>query len=212
MIHILFSYKQERLARTDFVKLLKSLPYHIQHEIEQFQRWEDAQSGLLGKLLLVKGLEVTGADPELINTLTRSPESRPFFKTSPVDFNIAHSGDYTLCVISDNCRVGVDVEKVRPVNIAEYEREFSPDEWTMLESQSFSYRTFFELWTKKEAVVKGDGSGLGKPLAEVDVRHTPAILNGASWYLHRIDLHGEYVAHVAINAADAELRMHPVNF
>lgn len=63
--------------------------------------------------------------------------------------------------------VGVDVEYVRPLDPIELaERVFAPQERSALEATPPDGRLdlFFELWVRKEAVVKADGRGLSVPL------------------------------------------------
>jgi 4'-phosphopantetheinyl transferase len=81
-----------------------------------------------------------------------------------VHFNLSHSGDWALCVISDDGPVGVDIEVVRPLDehAAEYDALVALSE----EQQVF---TFFEIWTKKEAYVKATGRGLAQPLQDFSV-------------------------------------------
>jgi 4'-phosphopantetheinyl transferase len=81
-----------------------------------------------------------------------------------IEFNVAHSGDYGLLAFANNIDVGVDVERIvgdkvvgdlarRVLSKSEYER-FS------LLAESERTTTFFQIWTLKEAVLKGIGSGL----------------------------------------------------
>ena len=90
-----------------------------------------------------------------------------------VHFNLSHSGDWALCVISDDGPVGVDIEVVRPLD--EHDdlaaRFFSAAEYDALVALSEEQQvfTFFEIWTKKEAYVKATGRGLAQPLQDFSV-------------------------------------------
>jgi 4'-phosphopantetheinyl transferase len=82
-----------------------------------------------------------------------------------IHFNISHSEDVALYGISRACPVGVDVEYVR--TFPDYERVaqefFSRAECRSLKATREEVRTqrFFELWTRKEALLKATGEGLG---------------------------------------------------
>lgn len=82
-------------------------------------------------------------------------------------FNLAHTDGVVACAIARD-DVGVDVEainqRVDPLEIAS--RFFSPAEVVWIEQASDDQRRarFLELWTLKEAYVKGIGSGLSHPL------------------------------------------------
>jgi 4'-phosphopantetheinyl transferase len=104
-----------------------------------------------------------------------------------ISFNITHSGDSVLCVLTREGDIGVDVELVREVEdlaatgsfcLAERERQ-----WAFAIADSRCHR-FFTLWTRKEAVVKAAGKGLSLPLKEIDVLGGTVTTQGKrEWYL-----------------------------
>jgi 4'-phosphopantetheinyl transferase len=83
-------------------------------------------------------------------------------------FNLAHSGELALVAITRGCEVGVDVEQLRPIEqwqeIAA--RYFHPAEVAAIEATSSSERNtaFLRCWTRKEAILKAFGTGLGHSL------------------------------------------------
>lgn len=83
-------------------------------------------------------------------------------------FNLSHSAGVGLLAVTHQCELGVDVEAIRPVQLATgiAERYFAAGEVAELtrlprEEQDAG---FFRIWTNKEAVVKLLRSGLGFPL------------------------------------------------
>lgn len=92
---------------------------------------------------------------------------KPYFRDYPFYFNISHSGDYVLCVISEE-EVGADIQKIQPVDTAKLAgRFFAKEECRMLEqcgSDGKRQSLFFELWTKKEAFGKLTGQGVAAVL------------------------------------------------
>lgn len=99
-----------------------------------------------------------------------------------IKFNVSHAGDQSLVAVALETPVGVDVEPVRPlddlVDLADL--VFSPSErvaWDAL-PESERLMAFFEVWTRKEAVLKGLGAGLSRPPREIEVGSAS---DGASW-------------------------------
>ncbi len=82
-----------------------------------------------------------------------------------VFFNISHSGDWVVCVIS-NKPCGIDIESIKDSDFGIAKRFFTQDEYESLMKQPADYRTkyFFMLWTLKESYIKTDGRGLSLPL------------------------------------------------
>lgn len=85
---------------------------------------------------------------------------KPYAEGLDIHFSISHSGTIALCVIAD-VPVGIDIEKVRDVDLSVAKKHFAPDEQDyVLEKMSLSRQRFFEVWTRKEAYVKMIGKGI----------------------------------------------------
>lgn len=75
-----------------------------------------------------------------------------------IEFNFSHSGDYAVCAVSD-LPVGVDIEKIRPVNL-EIAKKFCKSEYENILNSKNPNDTFFEYWVKKESYLKACGMGI----------------------------------------------------
>lgn len=120
--------------------------------------------------------DTLGERPEAL-VFDTGPHGKPFLPAAPrLHFNLSHSEDSALAVLSSRCEVGVDIERHRDLRDAHglVERHFSKDEqaaWMALpvgERQS----AFHEAWARKEACVKATGWGLSLPLETVNVGWT----------------------------------------
>jgi len=84
---------------------------------------------------------------------------RPYLVDRPTfDFNISHSGDWVLCVIGAERKVGVDVEQTGEF-LEEVVDRFSQSEVSYIRERSGGDRVeaFYRIWTAKEAYLKADG-------------------------------------------------------
>ena len=136
-----------------------------------FRFAEDAARYMLshGALRLLYG-GYTGIGLERVR-LTTSAYGKPFVRPGredrPLFFNLSHSGGFALCAFSRDGEVGVDIERVRAFSDLQSLADFAlhPDEADALASLPEPERLagFFELWTKKEAFVKGLGKGFSCP-------------------------------------------------
>jgi 4'-phosphopantetheinyl transferase len=97
---------------------------------------------------------------------------------SPLDFNVSHSGAVAAIALSYTGRVGVDVE----VHDAQRGlRELVPtvmgvNERAMLDALGDAASfcdAFYGCWTRKEAIVKGIGTGISADLTAIDVPDVP---------------------------------------
>lgn len=84
-------------------------------------------------------------------------------------FNISHSGNKVLVAVS-NDPVGIDVEQVKNVELKTLaEAVFSSKELDLFRTADNSVNMFYQLWTRKEALLKNIGIGLLNDLRSVDI-------------------------------------------
>ncbi len=102
---------------------------------------------------------------------------KPSLVDSNLEFNLSHSGDFALLAITQERKIGVDVEHIRNdmelENIAS--RNFSEVEVSELLALPPAQREvgFFNCWTRKEAYIKAHGLGLSLPLDSFDLSLAP---------------------------------------
>jgi len=131
---------------------------------------------------------------------------KPFLVDARLEFNLSHSGDVALIVVAQSRQVGVDVEQLRPMVDLESvaARICTPGELSTLAglAEPERERAFFAMWTRKEALAKATGEGIGAIVR--DARGTPVDAT-EKWTVTEVnDLPG-YAASVAAEGAGWEL-------
>jgi 4'-phosphopantetheinyl transferase len=147
--------------------------------------------------------------------------ARPWSE-SGVCFNLSHSQEVGLCAVTRDRRIGVDVERIRPLDDMQYlaGRVFSASERAALHRLPPSARLagFFNAWTRKEAFIKALGEGLSHPLERFDVTLAPDVparierIDGdprraARWALCAVEVDDEHVGAVAVEAPPPALQL-----
>ncbi|MBT1695328.1 4'-phosphopantetheinyl transferase superfamily protein [Fulvivirgaceae bacterium PWU4] len=191
------------------------LPNEHREQVLRYKFREDAQACLYGKLLLLRCLEELGIGHLRLEDLRYTSHQRPYFNDAAIDFNISHSGKFVVCAAANNIRLGIDIEQIKPVAVTDFKEQFSDDEMRLIQSDDGSFVNFYNLWTKKEALIKADGKGLSIPLKQVSVigaggvvgvvgeehqqrRHQqPVIIENRSWFLTEINISEGYCCHLA---------------
>jgi 4'-phosphopantetheinyl transferase len=115
---------------------------------------------------------------------------KPFLIGYPyLYFNISHTRN-ALAVAFANCPVGVDIERIREVDMEIAHRFFTQSEFAYISQTNDPDSAFYEIWTKKEAYIKWVGKGLSIPLRSFSVMDEPIC--------HRFIMyrHGEYIISV----------------
>ena len=135
-------------------------------------------------------------DPARIE-LRRSEHGKPALAdpSSPLRFNLSHSGDLALVAVTHRREVGVDIERIRPRRDLRRlaERALDPAAAAMVRAAPPDDRptAFHRAWTHREAIAKCLGTGLGAPLPPSRVAVQP--LYPAPGYAAAVAVEGDGV-------------------
>lgn len=117
-----------------------------------------------------------------------------------LQFNLAHSDTWMLLAVTAGAPVGVDLERLDPAldftPLAS--RYFSSAEQELLAQAppSRRRRTFYRLWTRKEAYLKGRGGGFSENLGE-DVA-------SSGWHAWNFFIRRGYVGALAVRGEEID--------
>jgi len=104
---------------------------------------------------------------------------KPLITSGParLGFNLSHSRDLAIIALTQEHRIGVDLEFIAPESEIEdiARRFFHVTEFESLMHTPAALRreTFFNYWTCKEAYLKGTGAGLSRALHDFAVSISP---------------------------------------
>ncbi len=125
-------------------------------------------------------------------------------------FNVSHSGEFAVLALSRR-RVGIDLERMRPIELSDANHYFSPAECrAILDLPPEDRQTaFYRCWSRKEAYLKGRGDGIGFGLQRfavtVDSPRPPRLLwvdgepeEQERWQLSDLPIHSGYCGAVAL--------------
>jgi 4'-phosphopantetheinyl transferase len=179
---------------------LQLLPADLQQVALRKRRWIDKQLSIAGKLLLAKVLKKLGSNLSLLN-MEYNGYKRPYFDDG-IDFNISHSGDRVICCGTDKGQIGIDIEQIKTISLADYPDYFTKNEWDYIEGHEDEFEGFYNLWTRKEAVLKAIGTGFHIPLSSVDVLADRVEYDDITYYIKRLPIAVGYPCHIASTVPD----------
>lgn len=200
MIRIWYCRNDRLLSPDEWEALLSEVPETMHPGILRFERWQDRQAGLFGKLMMARAF-APSLPADLFNKLAYNGYKRPYLPGYP-DFNLSHSGEWIVLAVAESGRIGIDIEELRPVRIGDFRSVLHPDEQERLRSLPDPSELFFSIWTKKEAVIKAEGKGLYNALDTVVALTDKVWLEGEWWWLRPLALAEGYCCHLA---ADREI-------
>lgn len=197
MIKIYYSNFTTKLDTISFDRYLNALPVKQIDKILRYKRWQDAHASLFGKLLLRDALMDLGYNPDL-NQIKYTEYNRPYIEGF-FDFNISHSGCYVVCAISRECRIGVDIEEMKQIDMGNFINQWTATELNSIINSADINSHFFELWSMKEAVIKADGKGLNIPFKNIVIHDNMTSIDGITWYLTPLSFIDQYSFYIATN-------------
>jgi 4'-phosphopantetheinyl transferase len=152
-------------------------------------------------------------------TFCYGDRGKPALVNAPIQFNVSHSEDVALYAISSH-PVGIDVEKIREIDVAGLSQRF----FTAAETHAIAQlppeqrlKSFFRYWTCKEAYLKATGEGLsGLSGLEIflagEARLTAENAAVQSWVLRELDVPTAFVGTLAVRAEATAIHISQFDF
>lgn len=142
---------------------------------------KDKQRSLLAGILLQDALRNKGIGPD-VQQFAVNAYGRPYLiGREDICFNISHSYDMVVCVVSDQ-EVGIDIEhrlRIRErMKTSTFDRlvqhactveEYAAYQSCMKQGLAQQEEFFLKLWTRKESMSKAKGIGLGIGFSNLQV-------------------------------------------
>lgn len=114
-------------------------------------------------------------------TLKTNQYGKPYLPERPggqrLQFNLSHSADLAILALTEDCEVGIDLEQMRDdLPFQDMARQFfsrqeQRDLFSLPAEQQLA--SFYRCWTRKEAYLKGCGSGFSQSSVFCDVSLLP---------------------------------------
>lgn len=172
IIHIWYCDFDQNRAQINYYTSLLSKDEKQKADRFKFKKDEDCYiitRGIL-RLLIASYLRMNAKDLSFKYTSF----GKPYLAIkNELKFNVSHSGNMAAFAFFKGQEIGVDIEKVKnDFDVLELAQNFfSQTEIIALENQPKEElpKAFFRCWTRKEAFIKAEGSGLSFPLDKFEV-------------------------------------------
>lgn len=180
---------------------LSELPSLKQASVLRFLNISDRMTSLLATRLLLRCAQRHGIQNFRLSDIHYPAHGKPRWQSQTgdfFDFNISHTDKLIIVAASKSMKVGVDAEKIRGLKNLNFKRVMSSDELAKIQQTP---RLFFDIWSKKEAVVKAANTRGLERMRDVQLKQEHAILDNIKWHINNIEikqpLSNEYAIHLA---------------
>lgn len=185
---------------------IQSIPFKIQDEIGLNKFFKDKVLSLVSKLLLRKAIINTGYSPILFERIKRL-HNKPYIKDW-MPFNISHSKDIVTLAFGENNDIGIDIEAINhEISVTQLLDYFLPaDKELILNSKDENL--FFDMWVRKEAVLKAKGYGILNGLNVIDCSKDIVYDDDdKKWFLNELSINHNYICYLAINTSNQKIKL-----
>jgi len=182
------TYKLDKMIAQELTsQWMAELPAEKQVSLQRLINQRDRDVSLIAQRLLKHSVADEGIEEFKLKDVCYPLAAKPYWPAKNkkfLDFNISHSGRLILVAASQEVELGVDVEKNRQLKNLNFKMILSDDELELIKKTP---EVFFDLWSKKEAVVKAaNTTGIAR-MRDVVLQQESAELDGKIWHIKNID-------------------------
>lgn len=201
-----------KMSILDSEKILSAISSKKRTRVCSTQNPNHYIPSIIADLLVIKGVrDITGKTIKNVQ-YSYNEYGKPFLNPEiGVHFNITHSERFVIVAFS-HYNIGIDIEKIRDINLKIVDQIFSAQEQEFLENvpQIKRLNYFYLIWTLKESYIKALGKGLSIPLQTFSVANKDHLFDcvGNEFSLISDMINKEYYLGLSINRNERKYCFH----
>lgn len=195
MINV-WSFDIKDFEITEYEKKLGGLPDKIREEITSYKYFKDRKSRLIAKLLVRKAVASTTGAETLLTQWKRDKNNKPYI-SGWLPFSISHSENHVVVAFGADLQIGIDIEFQKPIDVDSLITSFSKEEIDFIGGSENKNKCFYEIWAKKEAVLKALGIGIVNGLNEFSCLKNSVRYQGHHLHFSKLNIHPDYICYLA---------------
>ena len=147
-----------------FAKGMSLVSAERREKVQKLKNPMPARLSLAAGILLIFAMEKCGLGDRR-DDIKYQMHGKPYLECSDFYFSLSHSGEYAVCAYGD-VPLGADIQKIKETLPKHTKKILSEEESVFLNSMSEQERrtAFYQIWARKESLIKWDGRGLRIPL------------------------------------------------
>ena len=191
----IFHAQTDSLIKQDLLQqLLVQLPVSLHSRAFRYRSNLSKYNYVIGRLLLKQGLDFFGLNNDL-EQIEIQQNGKPVL--AGIHFNISHSHHHVICGFAKSGTLGLDMEKINPIDFEDFASVFSTREWNFIKNADDPIQAFHWFWTRKESIIKALGHNLSYlNQIDLDVLNDHFVLEGKRWFLQDVVIQEGYMSTV----------------
>ncbi|SIQ64992.1 4'-phosphopantetheinyl transferase [Chryseobacterium sp. RU37D] len=194
-------------------ELFSKLPENLVKSINQYKYEEDRKSRIISKLLLEILVRKIAPDQNFFwNLYQKDSFSKPYFKGLEINFSTSHHENFSVVCATGKNQCGIDSELIKPLDVNIYKDFLHPNEQQFIHQQLNPQTAFYEIWTKKEAVLKASGLGISQDLQSIDAHENVVQINNEKYFTKELNISENSITYIATDQQNIQLNLEEVIF
>jgi len=165
----------------------------------------DQKLRLIARMML-RDILMEEKNEHLLFKWKNDKNNKPFIDSWD-SFSISHSGDVAVICVSSQSVVGVDIEKKTNLHVGDIIEFFTKEERVFIERSNCTTDAFYDIWVRKEAILKALGKGIAYGLDGFSCIKDIIYLDEAAWYFRKILISNEYVSYLCSSKPIEEISL-----
>ncbi len=151
-----------------FYKKYNMMSEYRKKKINSHKQPEDKKLSLAAGVLTDIGLSEFSLNERNMH-YCENKNGKPYLRDyKDIFFSLSHSGKWALAVFSDE-ETGCDIQEIKDINLNIANRFFTENERDYINGSEDKTDSFFEVWVRKESLIKALGTGFSAPFNSFDV-------------------------------------------
>lgn len=189
------------------------LPAYITESVYRYKNPADKSGRMISKLLLEtlikKYFPYQGFSWDHYR---KDSFSKPYLEGSAINFSTSHHEATSMVCITSGSECGIDSELLKPVNTDLYQDFMHSNEKDFIRNHIDPVKSFYEIWTRKEAVLKASGLGVSCELNSVDAHSDEVLVQGLLYVTTPLFLSENMITHLATREMIKTLHLEEIIF
>ncbi|WEK68155.1 MAG: 4'-phosphopantetheinyl transferase superfamily protein [Candidatus Chryseobacterium colombiense] len=194
-------------------ELFSQLPENLVKSVNKYQDTNDRSSRMISKLLLEILVRKMLPDQNFFwNLYQKDSFSRPYFKGLEINFSSSHHESFSIVCAARKKQCGIDSELIKPLDVNIYDDFLHANEKEFINQQLSPHTAFYEIWTKKEAVLKALGLGISYELQLIDAHKNVVQINDGKYFTKELDISENSITYIATDQEITQLNREEIVF
>jgi len=194
-------------------ELFSQLPENLVKSVNQYQDVSDRKSRMISKLLLEILVRKIVPDQNFFwNLYQKDSFSKAYFEGLEMNFSASHHENFSVVCATRKKQCGIDSELIKPLAVDVYNDFLHANEKEFIHEQINPQTAFFEIWTKKEAVLKASGLGISHELQSIDLHENAVQINSEKYFTKELNLSENSITYIATTDEITRLNIEEIIF